>query len=383
MHNPFNTHFAMAGLYLHVPFCKQACHYCDFHFSTNLSLRHEVISAMAKEIAMQKDYLADQQVTSVYLGGGTPSLLTEEEINMLLASIYATFAVDSQAEITLEANPDDLQKHKLLSLAQAGINRLSIGIQSFHDDVLQFFNRAHTVAESEKSFWLAREAGFANISIDLMFSIPGQPASRWTESVARALQLNPEHISAYSLTIEEQTVFGRWQTHHKLTPVSDEQAAVEFEYLMDTLAKNGYEQYEISNFSKPNYHSRHNSSYWQQQHYLGIGPSAHSFNGATRQHNVRNNHTYLTSIKAGKVPFQLEVLSQANQINEYIFTTLRTSSGCDIHYLRQVFGYDLAHHCHRLVAHQLAELQNNRLILTRKGKLLADQIASGLFVEAD
>jgi oxygen-independent coproporphyrinogen III oxidase len=375
----------MAGLYLHVPFCKQACHYCDFHFSTNQSQKQELCSAIATEIKLQKNYL-NSILTSIYFGGGTPSLLSSEELQLLIETIYKNFFIAPLAEVTLEGNPDDLTKEKLSKLKEVGVNRLSIGIQSFNDSVLKFLNRAHDTASAFSCIDHAREIGFNNISLDLIYAIPGQGPDAWRKNIQTAIELGPEHISAYSLTIEEKTTFGNWQRKGKLKQVDEESAASDFELLISMLMEAGYEHYEVSNFCKPGYYSKHNSSYWKQEPYLGVGPSAHSYNGETRQHNISNNAIYQKSMAELKVPYEVEVLTKENKINEFIFTTLRTHWGCDLTKLRDNLGYDLlgvnGDYIHNLVKSKLASLDQNILRLSSKGMLLADKIASDFFVES-
>jgi oxygen-independent coproporphyrinogen-3 oxidase len=375
----------MAGLYIHIPFCKQACHYCDFHFSTQLSNKGSLIKALIKEIEIQKYYLKGEVIKTIYFGGGTPSILSQDEINSILNSIQTNFAIDANAEITLEANPDDLSKGSLLNYKAAGINRLSIGIQSFDDRVLRFLNRAHNCSKATESVELAREVGFSNISIDLIYSIPGQSLEDWLRNIRYALSLSPEHISAYSLTIEEKTVFGNWAKKGKLIAMAEDPSATQFEVLMETLADNGFEQYEISNFCKPGFVSKHNSSYWNQENYLGVGPSAHSFNGSLRQFNVRNNSFYVKSIEKGEIPAEVEILTRENKINETILICIRTSQGLELQQLKTQYGYDIPvlfkMKIAQMVAQELITVVNNRLMLTKKGKLVADKVAYDLFIE--
>jgi len=377
----------MAGLYFHIPFCKQACHYCDFHFSTNQTLKSELVNQLAAELILQKEYLQDEPIETIYLGGGTPSLLSAHELEILFNSIDKNYHVATHAEITLEANPDDLTSQKLSDLHAAGVNRLSIGIQSFDETVLKFLNRAHSATEALNCIEAARKAGIQNISIDLIYSIPGQHEDTLKKNLAVALSQRPNHISAYSLTVEEKTVFGRWATKGKLLAMDEDQSAHQFELVMDTLTQNGYQHYEISNYCLPGFHSTHNTSYWQGKNYLGLGPSAHSYNGVSRQFNVSNNHLYIKSIKKGTVPFEQEILTKENKINEYLFTSLRTEWGCDLNHLTQQYGYDLATknklYLNQLVANSLVKLTRDTITLTRAGKLLADRIASGLFVSTD
>jgi len=374
----------MAGLYLHVPFCRQACHYCDFHFSTSQDFRQDLIKAMSAELTLQKDYLQGETFTTLYFGGGTPSLLHQRELEIIFDRIRSIYPLDDRPEITLEANPDDLTHEKLSALKQLGINRLSIGIQSFDDTVLKFLNRAHDSGEATRCVSGARKEGFNNISVDLIYAIPGQTQDTWKKNIEKTLQLSPEHISAYALTIEKKTPFGQWQKKGQLQPVAEEVAAEQFEVLMDRMQDAGYEHYEISNFCKPGFYSRHNTSYWQQVPYLGIGPSAHSYNGVSRQFNISNNSLYCKAIESHQVPFEREVLTRENKINEYLFTTLRTIWGCDLEKIKVNFQFDVLRenkaYLSLLQEKNLASLENHRLILTRTGKLLADQIAADLFV---
>jgi oxygen-independent coproporphyrinogen-3 oxidase len=377
----------MAGIYLHIPFCKQACHYCDFHFSTNLSLTDEISNAMMREIEIQKNYLKDNLIETIYFGGGTPSILSAKQLTDLLNTIRLTFQVSVNAEITVEANPDDLTEEKLFQLKEAGINRLSIGIQTFDDDVLRFLNRAHDKNAAIKCMDDARKAGFKNISIDLIYAIPNQDNDTWLKNIEQAIALNPEHISSYSLTIEEKTVFGKWSATGKLKPVIDDVAAQQLEILVEQLDHAGFDQYEVSNFGKPGFYSAHNSSYWKQQPYLGIGPSAHSYNGTSRQYNVSNNHIYLRTLNEGKIPCEIEILTREDQVNEYLLTTLRTSWGTDLAKLKADYHYNLEadHHEYldNLLSQRLAEINNGVLYLTKAGKLLADKIASDFFLMKD
>ena len=373
----------MAGLYVHIPFCKQACHYCDFHFSTDTGTRIELVNALTHELALQKDYLGEE-INTIYLGGGTPSILNRGELDTLFSVIRTHFTLAPHAEITLEANPDDLTKEKLEEIRAIGINRLSIGIQSFDDNLLKYLNRVHDANGARRCLKYVREAGFNNISIDLIYAIPGQSQKIWKATLQEALHFLPEHISSYGLTIEERTVFGNWSKRGKLHPMDEENSAQQFEMMADMLLQAGYGHYEISNFCKPGFHSRHNSSYWKQSRYLGIGPSAHSYNGESRQFNIRNNASYVRSINKGIVPFEREMLTRENKINEYILTTLRTEWGCDLSFLKQHLDDDLLHRC----GDNLSLLQQNGLImigngilqLSRKGKLLADKIAEDLMV---
>lgn len=375
----------MAGIYLHIPFCKQACHYCDFHFSTSMGLKATTVQAIAHELKLRQPYLQGQEVETIYFGGGTPSLLSQEELQLLLATIKELFIVSEEAEITLEANPDDLTPQKLQEMRRAGVNRLSIGLQSFHGPHLQLMNRAHTAQESLKSVREAQAAGFDNITVDLIYGIPAPDHSIWQQDLDTLFALGVQHVSCYALTIEPDTALGRWSKKGKFKPAEDEFTAQQFEILLERMAQEGFTQYEISNFCKPGYESKHNGNYWRGVHYLGVGPSAHSFNGHSRQYNVAHNKKYTDALQQDTVPFELEELSLPDQANDYLLTTLRTIWGCDLGRIKQTFGYDFTSshgtYLQELQEKNLAYVENNVLYLTDKGKLLADQITLELFVE--
>lgn len=388
------TQSKLAGIYLHIPFCKQACYYCDFHFSTNHSKQQEMVQAISKEISWQKDYL-HEEINTIYFGGGTPSLLKDNEIQLLLEAIYKTFKVGDQPEITLEANPDDLTKAKLNELKRAGINRLSIGIQSFHEQHLRFMNRAHNRLEALACVQDAQAIGLDNLSIDLIYGIPTEYEKKsassgmyshevWQQDLSQAIALQAKHISAYCLTIEPQTVFGKWDKQQKLPTIDEEFAAQQFEILLNTLQAHDYQQYEISNFCLDGWHSKHNSNYWLSVPYIGVGPSAHSFNGKARQYNVRNNAQYVKAIAQRKIPFEQEVLTLEDRINEYLMTSLRTAWGCDLNFLKQACDFDAEKELGAEIQFQKEQgtlyLKKGVIYLTQKGKLLADQITERFFV---
>ncbi len=374
----------MAGLYIHIPFCRQACYYCDFHFSTNQNNKTELIRHLVDELVIQKDYLEGETLETIYFGGGTPSLLSPKELEWILATIDKHYSLSNNPEITLEANPDDLNPASLSQLHALGINRLSIGIQSFDDTILKYLNRAHTGTEGLNCIPLAHEAGIENISIDLIFAILNQDNELLKKNLEIATRLKPTHISAYSLTVEEKTVFGRWAKQGKLLAMDEGKAATQFELVMDFLHDAGYNHYEISNYCLPGYESKHNTSYWQQKKYLGVGPSAHSYDGVSRQFNVNNNALYSKALLEGRIPYEREVLTSANKINEYIFISLRTSLGCDLAYLNRYFDYDLIKqndsYINQLLTKNLITIDKKTIYLTQSGKLLADQIAAELFV---
>lgn len=343
--------------------------------------------AIARELTLRQDYLQGQAVRTIYFGGGTPSLLSKQELQLLLATTKQLFKVSEEVEITLEANPDDLTPDKLQELREAGVNRLSIGLQSFHASHLQLMNRAHHAQESLQCVKDAQAAGFDNITVDLIYGVPAPNHAIWQEDLATLFSLGVQHVSCYALTIEPDTAFGRWNKKGKFKPAEDEFTAQQFEMLLEQMWQHGYVQYEISNFCLPGYESKHNGNYWRGVHYLGVGPSAHSFNGQSRQYNVPNNKKYVDAIAQGKLPYELEELSLADQANDYLLTTLRTIWGCDLNKLRAAYNYDLqALHAGYLLELQekgLASVKNEVLYLTDKGKLLADQITLDLFLEGE
>ena len=375
----------MSGIYLHIPFCKQACHYCDFHFSTSMGHKSATIQAIARELELRQVYLQGQTVRTIYFGGGTPSLLTQQELELLLETIKKLYKVSEDAEITLEANPDDLKPEKLQELRAAGINRLSIGLQSFHEAHLQLMNRAHNATESLQCVKDAQAAGFDDITVDLIYGIPAPDHTIWLQDLELLFSLNVQHVSCYALTIEPDTALGRWSKKGKFTPAEDDFTAQQFEILLEQMAQHNFIQYEISNFCQPGYESKHNSNYWRGVHYLGVGPSAHSFNGVSRQYNVANNRKYTEAIAQGTIPFELEALSMADQANDYLLTTLRTIWGCDLALLRDKYRHDLQEkygiYLQELQQKELANIQDEVLFLTDKGKLLADQITLDLLAE--
>ncbi len=378
----------MPGLYLHIPFCKQACSYCDFHFSTSLALKSRLVDAIAQEIALRADYLGPSPVLdTIYFGGGTPSLLTAAELDAIFGAVHRHFAVAPGAEITLEANPDDLTAPKLAELAATAVNRLSIGLQSFYEPHLRLMNRAHNAQESTTAVRRAQAAGFENISIDLIYGVPAPGHHVWEADLANAFALDVPHVSAYALTIEPDTVLGRRQGKGTFAAPPDEFVAVQFELLLAQMRAHGYGQYEISNFSRPGRESRHNGNYWRGVPYLGVGPSAHSFDGQNRQFTVANNPQYVAAVlERGTVPATVEELTARDRANEYLLTTLRTARGCDLAHLRDALGLDLraAHPAYlgALTAQGWATIQQEVLTLTDAGKLLADQITLELFQAA-
>ena len=373
----------MAGVYIHIPFCKKACHYCNFHFSTSIGLQKPFIAAIIKEIELQKEYLKEG-VSTIYFGGGTPSLLASSDIKDILDKIYATWNVDANAEITLEANPDDIVEEKSNDWKSIGINRLSIGVQSFFEEDLLWMNRAHTSTQAIECINIVRDTGFDNFTIDLIYGTPTLSDNNWKKNVETALALHIPHLSCYALTVEPKTALEKMIEKKTVANVNPETQAKHFELLMSWMQQAGYEHYEISNFAKPGYRSKHNSSYWQGKPYIGLGPSAHSFNGHSRQWNIANNALYIQGLENNSILFEKELLTKSQQLNEYIMTSLRTIEGISLQKLQVDFGDEYYNH---VVGSAVVHIQNEHLIndgnyirTSLKGKLYADGIAADLFV---
>ena len=372
----------MSGIYIHIPFCKQACHYCDFHFSTSMKKKEDMVLALAKEISMRKNEFDNDVVETIYFGGGTPSVLTNEEINFLISEVYKNYKVSENPEITLEANPDDLSSERILELSKSPINRLSIGIQSFYEEDLKMMNRAHNSAEAKKCLEEATQY-FDNISLDLIYGIPGLTDEMWKQNIETALSFGVPHISSYALTVEPKTALRKLIDTGKIAQPQDEVASNHFMILVDTLQENGFIHYELSNFGKENYFSRNNSAYWLGKKYIGIGPSAHSYDGEKRGWNIANNSLYLKSIQENILPIETEVLSKSDRYNEYIMTGLRTIWGVSLERIEKEFGLDylgyLQKQSQKFLNDDLLSIENNILKPTSKGKFLTDGIASDLF----
>ena len=369
----------MAGIYIHIPFCKQACSYCNFHFATSLQHKQALLQALQQEINLRVDYLSGEVVDTIYFGGGTPSLLSTEDLNDLLQAIRAFHPINELAEITLEANPDDINEEQLKQWKLVGINRLSIGVQSFREADLQWMNRAHNALQSIEALRLSKQH-FDNITIDLIYGVPGLSTEEWEKNIETALSLTIPHLSCYALTVEPKTPLEKHIRTQKKSAVDPDQQAIHFLRLLDRLEQAGYRQYEISNFAKPGFESRHNQSYWQGKSYLGIGPSAHSYNGSSRQWNVANNQQYISALEKGTIPFELEILTPAQQCNEYIMTALRTDQGIQLAQLGQ-YEQQVLQAVNPYLKNETVISVENRLVLTREGKFLADGIAAALFVE--
>ena len=371
-------------LYLHIPFCHQACHYCDFHFSTNTAYKSDLVNAICREIALQKDYLSDKGLKTIYFGGGTPSLLSAVELEQILDTIQQYFSVENEAEITLEANPEDLTSTYLSDLKTLGVNRLSIGIQSFREDNLRFLNRNHSSAQALTCISTAQNIGIDNISIDLIYGIPGNELKDLTSDINMAVDTKVNHISAYSLTIEPKTVFGQQKKKGVFKELPESIQSQKFSFTRNLLAEKGFEAYETSNFAKNQQYSKHNTSYWNQESYLGIGPSAHSFNQVSRQWNVAKNGVYTKAINEGSIPAEIEILTEANKINEYIMTRLRTKWGIECSKIEQVFSQLKVQAPEDLFKNwqnnDWAHVSNGHLILTETGALMADKLAADLFI---
>ncbi len=375
----------MAGIYLHIPFCKQACYYCDFHFSVSLKNKEALLKSLEKELILRRDYLQNSPIETIYLGGGTPSLLETDEILRLFDIIYKNYNVISNPEITLEANPDDLSVQKVKELSKTTINRFSIGIQSFFDDDLKSMHRAHNASEADASVKRVQDAGFDNITIDLIYGIPNMNAEKWSENLRKSFELQVPHLSCYALTVEEKTVLYHLIKTKKYPTVSDELAYEHFQILIAETKKHSFIQYEISNFGKEGYFSKHNLSYWMGNSYIGIGPSAHSFNEFSRSWNIANNPKYIKSIEQNELPLTTEILSTTNQFNEYLMTGLRTIFGVSIAKIENRFGIDFKNHLlKQLTKHlqiQHIEIKEDTLYITEKGRFLTDAVLADLFYE--
>ncbi|WP_339920489.1 radical SAM family heme chaperone HemW [uncultured Flavobacterium sp.] len=373
----------MSGIYIHIPFCKQACHYCDFHFSTSMNKKDEMVLALAKEIQMRKTEFENDIIETIYFGGGTPSVLSYDEINFLIDSVYENYEVGENPEITLEANPDDLSSERILELSKSKINRLSIGIQSFFEDDLRMMNRAHNSEEAQKCLQEATRY-LDNISIDLIYGVPGMSNEKWKQNIEKALSFGVPHISSYALTVEPKTAMNKMIQTGKMEAPKDEVAQEHFMILVETLEEKGFIHYELSNFGKEDYFSKNNSAYWLGKKYLGIGPSAHSYDGVSRSWNIANNPLYLKAIQDDKLPNEIETLSEADRYNEYVMTGLRTIWGVSLDRIKREFGQTyidyLMKQAQKFLNDELVFIENNILRPTKKGKFLTDGIASDLFL---
>lgn len=372
-------------IYIHIPFCKQKCSYCNFHFSTSFSLKDEMLDAIKKEIVLRKNELGNRTIRSLYFGGGTPSVLSADEIKSLIDEVLKQFDFSSDIEITLEANPDDLDQKFLKELAQTEVNRLSVGTQSFFDEDLKMMNRAHNASQAESSIKRSQDFGFENISIDLIYGSPTSDFEIWKQNLNKTIELQVPHISSYALTVEAKTALNDWIKKKKITPPKEAEQNREFYYMSDFLKDKGFLHYEISNFAKPGFESKHNSAYWKYCEYLGIGPSAHSYNGREkRSWNVPNNVVYIKSLAENKLPAETEILSERDRFNEMMMIGLRTTWGVDLMKLQEIFSDEIFLHYQKETAPKLEEglliIEDNHLKMPEKHWFLADGIASDLFI---
>ncbi len=374
--------YIIAGIYIHIPFCKKACHYCDFHFSTSLAKKESMINTLCKELELRKNELDTDIIETIYFGGGTPSICSVEEINQLLNCVFSNYQVIKNPEITLEANPDDLTASKIKAFANTKINRLSIGVQSFFEEDLKLMNRAHNANEAYNSIKEAKEH-FKNISIDLIYGTPGMTNENWIKNLEKAISLNIPHISSYALTVEPNTALEKQIQKGTTAPVNDASAEAHYQILLTTMEANDYTNYEFSNFGKEGFFSQNNTGYWLGKKYIGIGPSAHSFNKKERSWNIANNILYIKSIEKGLIPNESETLSITNQYNEYIMTGLRTIWGVSLDKIATDYGVKYNTHILNLskkhIENKTLEIKNEHIHLTKKGKFLGDGIASDLF----
>lgn len=376
----------MSGIYIHIPFCKKACHYCDFHFSTSTHYQTEMMAAIGQELVLRKAYLGTELVETIYFGGGTPSLVKTDAITKIIDLVAQHYSLSAEAEITFEANPDDLNVQKTQELKQSPINRLSIGVQSFFSEDLAWMNRSHTGPEAESAIKRVQDAGFENITADLIYGYPLLSNEKWAHNIRQINELQIPHLSSYCLTVEDGTALHHFVKNKKQSPMNEAQSAQQFILLMEAAEQYGFQQYEISNFAKPNQESKHNSNYWKGKNYLGLGPSAHSFNQVSRQWNVANNAAYLRALEQNEIPSTLEQLSTQNRFNEYLMTSLRTSWGIDLQKVHADFGQAYSQHLHQA----LNEVENAQWLLqtehsvhlSKTGKLFADRIAASLFIDS-
>lgn len=372
----------MAGIYIHIPFCKQACHYCDFHFSTSMKKKGEMVLALAREIFLRKEELGGETIETIYFGGGTPSVLSNDEIKLLIDSVYLNYDVTDNPEITLEANPDDLSPERIRQLSQTKINRLSIGVQSFFEEDLKLMNRAHNVSQAEACLAEAVQH-FDNITIDLIYGVPGMSNDKWLANVEKALSFGIPHISSYALTVEPKTALHTFVQKGIVPAPSEEIAQEHFRLLTVRMAEEGFIHYELSNFGKPGYFSKNNTAYWQGKKYIGIGPSAHSYDGISRSWNIANNTLYIKSLQAANLPSEKEVLTITDRYNEYIMTGLRTMWGVSLKRIENEFGAEyLAHlqkEAQKFLDNGTLSIEDGVLKATAQGKFLTDGIASDLF----
>ncbi|HBC79941.1 MAG TPA: coproporphyrinogen III oxidase [Bacteroidales bacterium] len=376
----------MAGIYLHIPFCRKLCSYCDFYHVITQAENKSYVSALVKEAGLRREYLGNEIISTFYLGGGTPSVLPAEEIEAIL-NIRKLFKVDENCEITIELNPDDVNKDYLQRLRDSGINRVSLGIQSWRDSDLKLMNRRHNAGQAADALEQTLKSGFENVTIDLIYGIPGMTTADWSSNLDISFSYDIKHLSAYHLTIEPGTVFGKMKEKGMLSELDEDESGAQFHLLIDKALSAGFIHYEISNFGKPGYFSIHNSNYWKQVSYLGLGPSAHSFNGYSRQWNVRDVKKYVKAVESGSLLFEREELDKKTRFNEYIMTSLRTMWGIDLDYVEKAFdkeGYDyVVNLSGKMVDYGLMKQENKTLVLTNQGKMISDNIISELMLPGD
>lgn len=375
----------MAGIYFHIPFCKTRCSYCDFYSTTDKNKVPELIKAEIKEIELRSNYLSNETIETIYFGGGTPSLISQGNIEKLINTIYKNFKVEANPEITIEVNPDDINSTKIKSYANIGVNRISVGLQSFNNDILSFINRRHDVAKSINAIEIIKNAGFKNISVDLIYGIPNLSIKDWENTIDKTLGLNIQHISAYHLSYEKGTKIHAQLLKKEINQISDVESFAQYKLLCRKLKKHNFEHYEISNFSLKNLESKHNSAYWQNKKYLGIGPSAHSFDGNSRQWNIKSLNKYIESINSEKKYFSQEFLTENQKYNEFILTHLRTNKGLTINYLKLCFNKNIQNHFLSSVNKYLDNGKikiNNKgnYLITEKDWFISDGIISDLFI---
>lgn len=374
----------MAGIYIHIPFCKQLCFYCDFYKSNSLKEKPQFIKALKHEIELQKNYLEGEKIETIYFGGGTPSVLNGKEINNLLKKLSEIHEITDNPEITLEVNPDDIDMDYVCEIKTTPVNRLSIGIQSFSDEDLLLLNRRHNKRHAINAVKLSQSAGFSNISIDLIYGIPGMSVENWKKNLKQAFEFNVQHISAYFLTFEPGTVIAQLIEKGEITPLEEEENVEQYSVLLEQMVQNHFIPYEISNFCKEDYFSKHNTNYWKQEKYLGLGPSAHSYNGHSRQWNIADNDKYIKSLKRDSLVFEREILDPKRKYNDYILTSLRTMWGVDLKYLEEEFSKEARDYCvslaKRLLEYGMIDIKNESLILTKQGKFIADNIIAELLM---
>ncbi|MBP6731988.1 MAG: radical SAM family heme chaperone HemW [Chitinophagales bacterium] len=375
----------MAGIYIHIPFCRQACNYCNFYFSTAPGNKEPFVTALLKEIELSKGYLQGEKIETIYLGGGTPTQLSTEDLKRIATALHHNYDLTNLREFTIEANPDDLDQIRvgeLKALETFGLNRFSIGVQSFFDADLKYMNRAHSADEAMAAIKRVQDGGFKNITIDLIYGTPTMNDDNWQKNLETAFALQVPHISSYALTVEAKTTLEKKIKKGESRPVDEEQSARQFTMLMDAMAKNHFEQYEISNFARDKHYAIHNSNYWFGKKYLGLGPSAHSFNGSSRRWNVANNINYINGINQGKILYEEEILTPAQQVNEKIMTALRTQWGLAIAEVG-MRNAELIQNSLKQINPAHYTLSDRVLKLTQEGKLFADSIAAALFVEEE